>query len=236
MASVREGTPEMSNSALLQPRSVDEQRRRRHSRRRARLVAARPADEAMLFLGRWLKAPHRIGAMAPSSRYLARAMAQEIDPRRDRLVIELGGGTGSITRALLQSGLPPERLLVVERDRRLYRLLRWRFPQLRVLRGDAAHLVELVRPLGITSASAVVSSLPLLSMPRTLRREIVDQSFRLLGERGALIQYTYGPSSPLAGPEYGVAGRIASRVWLNFPPAAVWRFERAANPAMARVA
>jgi len=195
-----------------------------------------PLDpEAALFLGRWLKAPHRIGALAPSSRTLARAMARQVDMRQARLVVELGGGTGSITRALLAAGLAPEKLIVVERDERLYRLLAERFPGLRVLRGDAAQLVSLLRPLGIASVSAIVSSLPLLSMPKRLRHRIVQQSFALLGERGSLVQFTYGIASPLPAREFAVAGRVTARVWRNFPPAFVWRFERAAA-AMARVA
>ncbi len=188
-----------------------------------------------VFLGRWLKAPHRIGAIAPSSRYLARAMARQIEPRQTRLVVELGGGTGSITRALLASGLPPEKLLVVERDERLHRLLAERFPELRVVAGDAAQLTTLLRPLGVTSVSAIVSSLPLLSMPKRLRQRIVEQCFALLGARGSLVQFTYGLASPLPERDYAVSGRIAARVWRNFPPACVWRFERR-DAAMAEVA
>lgn len=193
------------------------------------------AEAARLFLARWIKAPHRIGALAPSSRHLGRAMARQIDVRRARLVVELGGGTGSITRALLASGLAPEKLIVVERDEALHRLLRERFPQLRVLRGDAAQLVALLRPLGITQVSAIVSSLPLLSMPKRLRHRIVEQSFALLAERGSLVQFTYGLASPLPAREFPVIGKVAARVWRNLPPAFVWRFERDKG-AMARVA
>lgn len=192
-------------------------------------------DEMALFLARWLKAPHRIGALAPSSRYLGQAMARQIDARRARLVVELGGGTGSITRALLAGGLPPERLIVVERDERLHQVLRERFPQLRVLKGDAAQLVQLLRPLGIGAVSAIVSSLPLLSMPKKLRHRIVEQCFALLGERGSLVQFTYGFVSPLPARDYALAGQVTARVWRNFPPAFVWRFERPAA-AIAQVA
>jgi phosphatidylethanolamine/phosphatidyl-N-methylethanolamine N-methyltransferase len=202
-------------------------------RRRARAATIDP--ELALFFGRWIKAPHRIGALAPSSRYLGQAMARQIDIRQARLVVELGGGTGSITRALLAAGLPPEKLIVVERDERLHRLLAERFPTLRVLRGDAAQLVALLRPLGITGVSAIVSSLPLLSMPKRLRHRIVDQSFALLGSRGNLVQFTYGIASPLPAREFGVAGRVVARVWRNLPPAFVWRFERK-DGAIARVA
>jgi phosphatidylethanolamine/phosphatidyl-N-methylethanolamine N-methyltransferase len=194
-----------------------------------------PEAELALFLGRWIKAPHRIGALAPSSRFLGRAMARQVDIRQARLVVELGGGTGSITRALLAAGLAPERLIVVERDERLHQLLAERFSGVRVLNGDAAQLVKLLRPLGVTSASTIVSGLPLLSMPKRLRHRIVGQCFALLGERGSLVQFTYGIASPLPGREFGVEGQVKDLVLRNLPPAFVWRFERRRAP-MARVA
>jgi phosphatidylethanolamine/phosphatidyl-N-methylethanolamine N-methyltransferase len=206
-----------------------------HAAREGEVRAGVIDPELGLFLGCWLKAPHRIGALAPSSRFLARAMARQVDIRQARLVIELGGGTGSITRALLAAGLAPERLVVVEREERLYRRLVEQFPGLRVLRGDAAQLVALLRPLGVTSASTIVSSLPLLSMPKRLRHRIVEQSFALLGARGSLVQFTYGIASPLPARDFAVTGRVAARVWRNLPPAFVWRFERTAG-AIAKVA
>jgi phosphatidylethanolamine/phosphatidyl-N-methylethanolamine N-methyltransferase len=210
-----------SLSRLLRRRAVVK-------RRRERLKGLSPEDEAAIFFTRWLKAPHRIGAVAPSSRFLARAMATQVDLRRSGPVIELGGGTGSVTKALLDAGLPVDRLIVVERDVRLYKMLRRRFPQLRVVLGDARQLVDLLRPLGIDAVSAVVSSLPLIAMSKAMRRQIIDQSFALLGEAGRFIQYTYSLSSPLAGREFGLRGRVAARVWLNFPPASVWNYRLAA--------
>jgi phosphatidylethanolamine/phosphatidyl-N-methylethanolamine N-methyltransferase len=213
---------------LMEPPAAAAARKRRLARLRPRRL--RPEQEAALFLSRWLKAPNLIGAVAPSSRALARAMAHEIDPAGSGLVIELGGGTGSITQALLERGVAPERLVVVERDRTLAAVLRHRFPNVRVVLGDAGELSTLLRPLSIRCADAVVSSLPLLSMPKALRRRIVRESFALLGEHGTLVQFTYGVASPLAAPEFGLKAEIAERIWLNFPPAAVWRFRRLAAP------
>jgi phosphatidylethanolamine/phosphatidyl-N-methylethanolamine N-methyltransferase len=189
-----------------------------------------PDPEVAVFFGRWLRAPHHIGAVAPSSRYLARAMAKQVEVGSTEVVVELGGGTGSVTKALLER-IPAEQLIVVERDERLYHMLRRRFPQLRILLGDARQLGALLRPLGINAVSAVVSSLPLVSMPKRIRRQIVDQSFAMMGEAGRFIQFTYSLTSPLARRELGLRGRVASRVWLNVPPATVWSFRRA--PAVA---
>jgi phosphatidylethanolamine/phosphatidyl-N-methylethanolamine N-methyltransferase len=208
-------------------------RKRRSVRRRARRL--RPEQEAALFLSRWLKAPNLIGAVAPSSRGLARAMARQVDPRGDGMIVELGGGTGSITQALLERGVTPKRLVVIECDRTLAAVLRHRFPGVKVVRGDAAVLGALLAPLGILSVETVVSSLPLLSMPKPARRRIFDEAFALLREHGTFVQFTYGVTSPLAGPELGLTAEVAQRVFLNFPPAAVWRFRRLALP-MTRVA
>ena len=162
-------------------------------------------------------------------------MAYEIDPAGSGLVIELGGGTGSITQALLERGVAADRLIVVECDRALAAVLRHRFPSVKVVRGDAAELVALLQPLSVRCADAVVSSLPLLSMPKPLRRRIVEEAFELLGDHGTFVQFTYGVASPLAAPEFGLKAEIAERIWLNFPPAAVWRFRRLVAP-VARVA
>jgi phosphatidylethanolamine/phosphatidyl-N-methylethanolamine N-methyltransferase len=195
----------------------------------------RPEQEAALFLARWLKSPQWIGAVAPSSRGLARAMAREVVPFGAGYVVELGGGTGSITRALLEHGVAPHRLIVVERDYTLAAILRKRFPGVKIVRGDAGELSALLEPLGVVAVDAVVSSLPLLSMPKAVRRRIVGESVAVLGEGGAFIQYTYGVASPVPAPEFGLHGEVADRIFLNFPPAVVWRFRRRAAP-VARVA
>jgi len=202
-----------------------------------RLVLLDEADkEAALFFVRWLKAPHRIGAVAPSSRHLARAIAQEVADVGPGPVIELGGGTGSVTRALLEAGIAPERLIVVERDELLYRHLREHFPKIRVLRGDARRLRKLLAPLGITAAAAVVSGLPLISMPRPTRNRIIAESFALLASGAPFVQFTYGLTSPIARERLGLKGRIAARVWANIPPASVWRYERRRERDVRRVA
>ena len=194
---------------------------------RRKLVLIDEADrEAALFFVRWLQAPHRIGAVAPSSRHLGRAMAYQVRGAGPGSIIELGGGTGSVTKALLEAGIAPERLIVVERDEKLHRILRAHFPRLRVICGDARGLRRLLAPLGITEAAAVVSSLPLVSMPRMTMNRILAESFALLGEGRPFVQFTYGLTSPIARERKGLTGRIAARVWANLPPASVWRYER----------
>jgi phosphatidylethanolamine/phosphatidyl-N-methylethanolamine N-methyltransferase len=195
-----------------------------------RHIRAKPSkadNDLALFLSRWIRAPLRIGALAPSSPHLGREMARAIDAQAATLVVELGGGTGRITRALLDAGVAPERLIVIENDEKLASLLGVRFPQLSIVQGDARDLLALLAPFGVTQASAVVSGLPLLSMPPETQQRIVEQAFALMGEDGTFVQFTYGPMSPVMGrARIGLVAEVTGRVWRNFPPASVWRYRR----------
>jgi phosphatidylethanolamine/phosphatidyl-N-methylethanolamine N-methyltransferase len=184
--------------------------------------------EGGLLWAAWLRAPRRVGAVLPSSDQLAAVMAREVPLGRGP-VVELGGGTGSITAALLAAGLDPADLVVVERDPHLVAGLRRRFPRCRVLCGDAFRLRELLYEHGIREpVAAVVSSLPLLGMPPADRARLLRQVSRLIAGRGPMIQFTYGPRCPVAKRTLSrgnvKAWRVA-RVWRNLPPASVWRFE-----------
>lgn len=178
------------------------------------------------FFVQWLGSPRRIGAVAPSSRHLAKAMAREVAGIASGAIIELGGGTGSVTQGLLDEGIAPERLVVIERDPHLHAMLQKRFPQLRVLLGDAGHLKALLAPLGIESIAAIVSSLPLVSLPKQVRDAVLKESLELLDESAPFIQFTYSLAAPMAYQGYGLTGRVVARVWRNLPPASVWRFQR----------
>lgn len=181
------------------------------------------------FLTAWMRSPLAIGAVIPSSRFLARTLARQIDVHRAGMVVELGAGTGVVTKALLEGGVKPERLIVVERDRRLAHLLHRHFPELKIIRGDAAKLSELLAKHHVHKINAIVSSLPLLSMPAQLYGGVVEQMLAVLPQDGVLLQYTYGPASPIERrilKREGVKGERLGKVWLNMPPAVVWKYER----------
>lgn len=188
-----------------------------------------------LFFSRWLKNPLRTGAVVPSGSALAQLMAAEVDLARPGAVVELGGGTGAITKALLEIGVDPERLLVVEKDPELHGLLTRRFPQVTILKADATRLRSCLRRHGVDSLGTVVSSLPLLSMSERRQRVILKNVFACLADDGVMVQYTYGPGSPIAPARlmrWGLVARPVGRCWRNMPPATVWRLarRRAAEP------
>lgn len=188
-----------------------------------------------LFLKRWLRNPFSMGAVVPSGRLLSAAMARTTLAEmkgRDGHVVELGAGTGEVTKALLAAGIPADRLALVEREPELASFLRRHFVGPQIVEGDAARLPKILAEQGIGSVSAVVSSLPLLSLPAEVVRGIVHGVFEALPRGAALVQFTYGPSQPVPRAltqELRLVGARGPRIWRNVPPAVVWTFRRPAG-------
>jgi phosphatidylethanolamine/phosphatidyl-N-methylethanolamine N-methyltransferase len=179
-----------------------------------------------------MRAPMRVGAIWPSGRHLGRALAAEVDLTVPGAVVELGAGTGNVTEALLEGGVPPDRLIAVELDPALARILRRRFPQIRVVEGDAGELARILGAEGVAQVAAVVSCLPLVSLPGPLVRRIVAEVFAVLAPAGRMVQFTYGTISPVPLRHFrhlALEGRRTRRIWRNVPPAAVWRYTRRAG-------
>ncbi len=175
-----------------------------------------------IFLQELLNRPGAIGAICPSSRFLARRMARQIPASEDGLIIELGGGTGVITRALLDHGVAPERLKVIEFSSPFVQTLRERFPQVEVIHGNAADLCELIPKK--TKVRAIVSSLPLCSLPEPITQSILEQWRTLLHDGGVAIQFTYNLRSPKWRRLVQARQTSSQLVWANLPPANITTF------------
>jgi len=195
----------------------------------------RPLGDQTRFLKAWFESPRLTGAVAPSGRHLARAMARFVDPSGDGLVVELGPGTGPVTRALIERGVARERLVLVEYDGGFCRLLAQRFAAVRIVQGDAYNLERTLAEFAGRPIAAVVSSLPLLNQPPALRLKLIEDAFALMGPDGVLVQFTYGLASPI--PRQDCAKRFSAHcgapIWRNLPPARVWTYRADANAASA---
>lgn len=171
----------------------------------------------MLFARELLKHPRRVGAVCPCGHKLAQTMARKALERADGLIVELGAGVGTITRAMQAIGVSNERFVAVECSRIFATLLRDSFPGYTVLHADAAHLGTYFAP---ESVSVVLSSLPFFSFPPSLRKSIIAQVGNILAPDGCIIQYTYGMRShPFIQAGFRCTGR--SFVFRNIPPAMV---------------
>ena len=99
-------------------------------------------DTSSAFVRAWVRSPRSVGMVCPSGMPLARSMAAFAPRKGDGLVVELGAGTGTVTRQLLDAGIAPRRLVVVEQSPVMVSLLRARFPQLAIIEADARWLAD----------------------------------------------------------------------------------------------
>ncbi|HXC28318.1 MAG TPA: hypothetical protein VNV38_10225 [Stellaceae bacterium] len=182
-----------------------------------------------LFFGLWLQKPLQIAAVAPSSKRLAQVMAEMVDLDRPGPVLELGAGTGGITRGLLQAGCPCERLITLEREPQLAAALQRSFPGIATIVGDATALGDHFARLGIDQLCAVVSSLPIKWFSVEDQRAIVEPALARLGPGGAFLQMTNAFVSPIATGPLGIAGERVAHVWRNLPPSQVWAYSALAD-------
>lgn len=186
------------------------------------------SNYAPSYLRAWLTNPFTFGAVAPSGPALSALITSEISAETG-CVLELGPGKGVITQALLDRGVPESNLILVERMPDFARLLRERFPLAHVEIMDADQISGLKLLTKDEPVGAVVSSLPLVSMPPDKVGAILVAAFEHLGPAGAFYQFTYAPRSPVSDSQLtrlGLKADHIGRAVLNIPPAAVYRITR----------
>ena len=183
------------------------------------------SSDLALFLRQLIRKPQQVVALSPSSAELARAMTLGLSPATGR-VAELGAGTGKLTRAILNRGVAPADLTVFEMNPDFCSHLRRTFPGVTVWSRGAETLGGTCAP----GLGAVISGLPLLSMPNEVQMAILQGAFDLLRPKGTFVQFTYGPRPPVAEQvrlALGLTVRRGEKVWGNLPPARVYHLTRA---------
>ncbi|MFC3691399.1 class I SAM-dependent methyltransferase [Chenggangzhangella methanolivorans] len=204
-----------------------------HARRNVRRTPGQAkridfTDEAR-FLKSWFDKPLVTGAVSPSGKALARMMARYVDPAEPGYVLEIGPGTGPVTEALLERGVAPERLVLIEFNDGFADLLEKRFPGVTVHRGDAYAVAKTLAGKLDQPLTATVCSLPLLTKPVRQRVSLLDQCFGMSRPGAPFIQFTYGLTPPIPREAIGETTTAGSpRVWMNLPPARVWIYRRPA--------
>ena len=183
-------------------------------------------DDEVRFLRSWIEKPLHMGAVMPSGRLLARTMAQYVDIKSTGPVVELGPGTGAITSALLDRGIDQKRLVLVEYNPSFCALLRDRYPQARVVQGEAYTLRDSLWDVLSVPASAVVSGLPLVTKPMLTRLKLIRDAFLALAPGAPFVQFTYSVAPPIPKSLPGVSTEASERIWMNLPPARVWVYRK----------
>jgi phosphatidylethanolamine/phosphatidyl-N-methylethanolamine N-methyltransferase len=179
-------------------------------------------DDEVQFIRSWIEKPLSTGAVMPSSKMLARAMARCVDPQAQGPIIELGPGTGPVTAALVRHGIDPARLILVEFNPDFCRLLRTRYPAATVVQGDAYRLRRLLENYVDEPAAAVVSGLPLVTKPLRIRLRLISDAMTLLAPGAPFVQFTYAMLPPIPKKLPGMRAQASEMIWMNLPPARVW--------------
>ena len=193
----------------------------------ARKIIAAISDST-LFLREWLANPQGTGSVAPSSPQLGAAMARWLPHDPESFVLELGPGTGAVTDALFKRGLREDRLIAIEFNPTLARLLQKKFPSAHIIAGDAWELDTLLAelPQPVASVGAVISSLPLLNFTKEKADCLAKKIRAVLEPRGRWVQYSYHliKSRSRGADDFKHVG--SKIVWWNLPPARVHVFQK----------
>lgn len=189
-------------------------------------IAARFDEELRFFRG-WMDKPKAVGAIAPTSSIAARRMASVVRPETDGLVLELGPGTGVITRAILARGVKPENLVSIEYSSEFVECLRRDLPGVNIVHGSAFDLENALAPWKGRSFDCVISAIPLLNFPMHERIGLVEQLLDRIPAGRPVMQITYGALSPLPAGRGSYSVERFDFVMRNIPPAHLWIYRRA---------
>ncbi|MBI1206533.1 MAG: phospholipid methyltransferase [Azospirillum sp.] len=182
---------------------------------------------AWVFFQRWLANPISMGSIIPSSAGLRKLVSKNLICNSEQIVVEFGGGTGAITRAILEGGVPAERVYTIEIDPELAGFLRKTYPDVNVIHGDCRNVDEMIGPDLIGKVGTIIVGIPMVMLPLGLQKEIVAAIFRVLPKGARFLLYTYCATSPLDMKKLGLKGRRLGFTLHNFPFASVWGYSLA---------
>jgi phosphatidylethanolamine/phosphatidyl-N-methylethanolamine N-methyltransferase len=186
-----------------------------------------PQSEMAVFFKQWLRAPLEMGMVVPASRALCRLIAAGVVREPGEYVVETGAGTGAVSRALLDAGVPPEKLILVEMAPDLAAHLRRTHPEVRVIEGDARDLPALLPDEVVGRAGTVISGIPMTMLPMEVMRPMVEAMFALMPPGRRFLHYSFCITSPLPWRKLGLTPERVGFTFGNLPPASVWGYAAA---------
>jgi len=186
----------------------------------------RKFDEEIRFFKGWIDGPKSVGAILPTSAVTARRMASVISPASGLPVLELGPGTGIITKAILGRGVAPENIVSIEYSRDFYRHLKKTIPGVNFINGDAFDLETTLADWRDRKFDAVVSAIPMLSFPMEKRIALLEDLLDRMPPGRPVVQITYSPVSPIDARPDRFHIRHLDFVVRNIPPAQLWVYSR----------
>lgn len=191
-------------------------------------LASKFDDELRFFKG-WIDKPKAVGSIVPTSSVTARRMASVVDPGSGLPVLEVGPGTGVITRAILARGIKPENLYAVEYSEDFVRHLEDHYPGVNVIQGDAFDLDKTLGDKRGLRFDSVISGVPLLNFPVAQRIAYLEDLLNRIPVGRPVVQLTYGPLSPIPAGRGNYTVKHFDFVIRNIPPTQLWIYRRPAT-------
>lgn len=191
--------------------------------------------EHFLFLKHFITKPTTTGAIAPSSKYLAREIVKQAGVSRAKLVLEFGPGTGAFTHEIIHSKKNDADFVAVERNGELVKILKNKFPDSNIVEDCIENIEEILKKLGIEKkADCIVCGLPWAAFEDDLQERLLNATHEILKDGGVFTTFAYLQGLMLpAGQNFkrNIHKRFGkvekSRVvWRNLPPAFVYRCEK----------
>lgn len=183
-------------------------------------------DDELKFIKGWIDRPRAVGAIVPTSSVTARHMASVIDAGSALPVLEIGPGTGIITKAILRHGVQPSQLYAVEYSHDFVTHLRDSYPGVNVIEGDGFNLDKTLGDKAGLTFDCVVSGVPLLNFPVERRVAYLEQLLKRIPHGRPVVQFSYGPKSPIPPGRGDYTVEHFHFVLRNIPPARIWLYRR----------
>jgi phosphatidylethanolamine/phosphatidyl-N-methylethanolamine N-methyltransferase len=186
-------------------------------------------DDELKFFKGWIDKPRAVGSIVPTSSVTARRMASIIDTKSGLPVLEVGPGTGVITKAILKRGVKPSDLYTVEYSHDFVTHLRRNYPDINVIEGDGFNLDKTLGDMRDATFDCIVSGVPLLNFPVARRVAYLENLLKLIPDGRPVVQLTYGPKSPIPPGLGDYTIEHFHFILRNIPPTQLWIYRRSAR-------
>ncbi len=146
------------------------------------------------FFSEFIKERKTVGAVLPSSKFLAAKMLKGIDFSKNINIVELGPGTGIFTKEILKKKTAESNLISIELNKSFYNQLSHRFKNetaFTPVLGSADNISNIINDLKIEKVDVIISSLPLAVIPLRIKAGIFREVNKVLKEDGFYIQFQY---------------------------------------------
>ncbi|MEO3997134.1 phospholipid N-methyltransferase PmtA [Mesorhizobium sp. CAU 1732] len=187
---------------------------------------ARRFDEELRFFKGWIDKPRAVGSIVPTSGVTARKMASVINIDSGLPVLELGPGTGVITKAILEAGVSPSDLYSIEYSEDFVEHLERAYPQVNFIQGDAFDLDATLGDKRDLTFDSIISGVPLLNFPVAQRVAYVEDLLDRIPAGRPVVQLTYGPRSPVPPGRGNYTVEHFDFIIRNLPPTQLWIYRR----------